>query len=213
MLLKIGLHGCVPTPARKRGTPSSQCTKHNCALGEGPGAGERVRAMDAWPPPPPFWKLHAADSTHAPPAPPRVPDGAEEALLMYGARYSTSLSLPTLRDAGMPQLFDASTSVADFRRLNESLLVHYVDLVRGMRRGDNQDARLEAMEKVFVNMHFLINSRRPAQAEAALAATISAQVARQREWTRQLEEACDEAEALLRKHESKSKRRRPDEQD
>jgi hypothetical protein len=90
--------------------------------------------MDTWPPVPPYWKLFNADSAFSPPAPPPLPDDESKTITMFGTVYNTDLTMPALSEAGVQQLFDDNDVLGGFRRLNESLLVQYLDLVRGMRQ-------------------------------------------------------------------------------
>lgn len=154
--------------------------------------------MDSWPAPPSYWTLWESCSEYSPPTnPPTIPFEAEQSVTMFGAPYETRLSLPTLESSGMEQLFEGEGDAKEFRRLNDSLLLHYMDMLRGMRMGENQDERLRAMEKIFTNMHYLINTRRPQQARLMVRDLVRQNVKRQEELIASLEEACDEAERLL----------------
>jgi hypothetical protein len=127
---------------------------------------------------------------------------------MFGAQYSNQLPQPSLAEDGVQQLFRDDHVVEDFKSLNRALLVHYLDLVRGMRLGENQEARLAAMETILVNMHFIINSKRPEQARQMVSSIAHTTVLRQQRLCEELDIACDEAEALLEPLESETKRRK-----
>lgn len=153
--------------------------------------------MDAWPPVPPFYKLYGDDGSHAPPEPPPLPSEDDKAITMFGAHYTVGLTIPSLMEAGVRQLFGETNPVADFKRLNESVMVHYLDLVRGMRQGENQDDRVAAIETILFNMHSMINSRRPSQAREEIAARARELAQEQRRLAAALRDACDEGERLL----------------
>jgi hypothetical protein len=114
---------------------------------------------------------------------------------MFGGTVPTALQEPIL---GVTQLFDPATRIEDFKRLNESLLVHYLDLVHGMRMAvDNQDERIDAMRKIFENMHHVINLQHKNQALHTVREIVRKNVQKQEELIVWLEKKCEEAERLL----------------
>ena len=116
---------------------------------------------------------------------------------MFGLPYATQRSEPTLEEAGVPRLSDGRGGGHDLRKLARSALVTYVEMVKGMEQGENQEARLGALEVMFVNMHFLCNQHRPQQATDSIKRIMRQEIERQKELTAELAAACDAAEALL----------------
>ena len=153
--------------------------------------------MDSWPPVPAYVRLFASSSQWAPPPPP--PPVVEGEYDMFGVRYSTEPVVATLQSCGVQQLTDGVSAREDLRKLLRSLLVHYADLVQGIVNGEHgqTEARLSAIETIFLNMHFIINSHRPQQAVETVAAMLRLEIERQRRLAAELEAACDAAEALL----------------
>jgi mediator of RNA polymerase II transcription subunit 7 len=152
--------------------------------------------MDSWPPVPAYVRLFAATSQWAPPAPPPPVEGEYD---MFGVRYSTEPAVPTLQSAGVQQLTDGVSARDDLRKLIRSLLVHYTELVQGVVGGEHglTESRLAAIETIFLNMHFIVNSHRPQQAVDTAAAMVRRETERLRALAAELETACDAAEALL----------------
>lgn len=152
--------------------------------------------MDSWPPPPPFFKLFAEESEFIPPAPPRPIEGQYE---MFGASYSTKFVSPSLEESGVQRLTtsDGADAVSDLRKQMRTALCLYVDLVLGMSQGEPQDERLAVLEKVFLNMHFIVNSHRPQQAMDAFLAMMKQGVAERKRMSKEIDDACKEAELVL----------------
>jgi hypothetical protein len=118
---------------------------------------------------------------------------------LFGVRYSTEPAVTSLQSCGVQQLTDGVGAREDLRKLIRSLLVHYADLVQGIVGGEHgpTEARLAAIETIFLNMHFIVNSHRPQQAVDTVAAMLRRETERQRGLAAELEAACDAAEALL----------------
>lgn len=162
--------------------------------------------MDSWPPPPPYYKLYAEGGAEiegvqysAPPAPPPVIEGA---YLMFGMPYNTDNAMPTLAESGMTVLSDGGSCGADLQKLTRSALVTYMEMIRGLIHGENQEARLAAIEVMFVNMHYLVNLHRPQQAHDAVKQLMRQEIDRLKQLTQDLRQATDAAEALLNDNEN-----------
>jgi hypothetical protein len=157
--------------------------------------------MDSWPPPPPYYKLYAEggaeiEGVHypTPPAPPPVIQGDYR---MFGMPYNTDCKMPTLAESGMIVLSDGGSCGANLQKLTRSALVTYMEMIRGLTQGENQEARLAAIEVMLVNMHYLVNLHRPQQAQDAVKQMMRQEIDRLKQLTQDLKQATDAAEALL----------------
>lgn len=157
--------------------------------------------MDSWPPVPPYVRLFAADSKYAPPQPPPVIDGAYE---MFGMPYNTHPVPATLQASGIQQLTDGVSAVDDLRKLTRSVLLCYTELVQGVVLGEvgATETRLAALETMFLNMHFIVNSHRPQQAVETAEALVRLEIERQLKLAKDIHAACDDAEALLKRRDA-----------
>ena len=157
--------------------------------------------MDSWPSVPPFYRLYGPEQPatvngrrYEAPAPPPPLEGSYR---MFGLPYSTQPAEPTLAEAGVPTLSDGEGGGKDLQKIVRSVLVTYVEMVRGMEQGENQEARLGALEVMFVNMHFLCNRHRPQQATDSIKRIMRQEIERQKQLTAEMAAACDAAETLL----------------
>ncbi len=118
---------------------------------------------------------------------------------MFGMPYHTRPEAPTLEGSGLVRLSDGESAAADLRKLVRSALVQYMELVQGVVQGEvgRTEERLAALETMLLNMHFIVNSYRPRQALDTTAALVRLEIDRQKKLTREIHDACDEAEALL----------------
>jgi hypothetical protein len=85
------------------------------------------------------------------------------------------------------------------QKLTKSVLVTYIELVKGIVQGENQEARLNAIETIFMNMHYLINIHRPQQATDTVVNLMKGELERKKRLIGEIETACEEAEAELKK--------------
>ena len=96
----------------------------------------------------------------------------------------------------MAQLTDGDCN-GDLQKLARSVLVTYLEMVKGAAQGENQEARLGAIEVMYVNMHFLVNQHRPQQAHDMVLNMMREELKRRDELLGQIETACQEAERIL----------------
>lgn len=126
------------------------------------------KAVSQFPQPPRRYYHNCATDRPAPPPPPP----ATGAYSMFGREYSSSDVEPTLEEAGRRQLYDPSESpTSELCKLNKRLLQLFLRLVQLLCSPPPQPPEpaphekvVQDIEDVFINMQYLINLMRPAQA-------------------------------------------------
>lgn len=175
-----------------------------------------MESIQSWPPVPAYVRLFRQEEEgdaeekgekkeekkrpprYAEPPPPR-PLGEEEAYSVFAIPCQLKAPLPTLEGSGIPDLGSS------LQTLVRSVLVTYLELVRGTVQGQNQDPRLDAIRTMLINMQFLVNQHRPQQAYDTVKNIMRAELERKRALIAELDAACDQAEQLL-DHEGPQKR-------
>jgi hypothetical protein len=132
-----------------------------------------------------------------------VIDGSYE---VFGMPYNTHPVAATLEGSGIQHLTDGVSAKDDLKKLTRSLLVSYTEMVQGVVLGEKgqTEERLAALEAIFLNMHFIVNSHRPQQAAETTEALVRLEIDRQLNLAKEIHSACDEAEALLKTKKAKN---------
>lgn len=131
------------------------------------GAPARPVAVLSYPEPPSRYY-----GSTQPPTPP------SDTYALFGTVYSVSDAAPTLSSAGRPELFNSTESPCTaLRALNRRLLALFVALLKSLTDMESNDSEriVSAIEHVFVNMQYVINLLRPAQARRDIVALLQKQ--------------------------------------
>ncbi|KAK9918763.1 hypothetical protein WJX75_006706 [Coccomyxa subellipsoidea] len=156
--------------------------------------------QQAFPPPPPFYKLYGSDADGNQLMPPPPPIEGEYQL--FGELHTTEDGIPPLT---VRQLFTVNPlGLLDFkgelRRLNRELLYTFLDLLDCLVQRPSTYARaVENVGLVARNMSYILNALRSEQARATLEHTLKVEIADRKEAIRELREGADAAKAVLRK--------------
>ncbi|RKP08580.1 mediator complex, subunit Med7, partial [Thamnocephalis sphaerospora] len=157
----------------------------------------------AFPPPPPFYKdftserlaayrawcadtLAQANEESAIPAefaqlqPPPPPTAGT--YLMFGEQWPVIDEAPSLKDAGILQLYTEKASAGradELKRLNRSLVFNFLELVDTLINAPEQyPAKIDHFRLILNNMYALINEYRPLQARETLKMMLRDQIER-----------------------------------
>jgi mediator of RNA polymerase II transcription subunit 7 len=171
------------------------------------GPASAPQAVHQFPLPPRQYYAHDSPlpATESPPSAP-CPD---ESYAMFGRMYATTDRLPSLQECGRVRLYDDSPNVrasSELRRLNKLLLSLFRTLLVTLSTptpasphgSPPQHAVLVAnIENVFINMHHLLNTLRPAQAVRDLRLLLEHQTEGRRAAARKLKEAMHVADDAI----------------
>lgn len=124
---------------------------------------------------------------------------------MFGRIYTTDDTLPSLEEAGRKRLYDPSAPPCqELRRMNKSLLQLFVKLVKALCEPLPPDANaqphqqiVQDIEDTFINMQYLINVMRPAQAAMDLKTILDRQTTARKDMTEKLKDSVRKAWDLV----------------
>ena len=141
-----------------------------------------------FPPPPPYYKKYTRENVETlaawkneiiserdatemlgatpaemePPTPPRD----DEDYFIFGQKWSSKMSLPSLEESGCQQLYKGTSfdPREELSRLNRSALVTFLDLIQRLVEKPSQaDQLVDHLRIILINMHHIINEYRPHQ--------------------------------------------------
>ncbi|KAK9801406.1 hypothetical protein WJX73_007430 [Symbiochloris irregularis] len=142
---------------------------------------EQPQHNEAFPPPPPFWRLYRsdADGSAERPLPPEPPAPVAGTFQMFGELHTTEDGMPPLQ--AQPLFSLDAKGLTDFRgelrSLNRELVFQFVDVLGALVERPQASTRgIENIGTILRNMHYLLNLLRAHQARANLEHTLDVEL-------------------------------------
>ncbi|OQS07248.1 mediator of RNA polymerase II transcription subunit [Thraustotheca clavata] len=140
-----------------------------------------------FPAPPAFMSLYAEGPEMGPPPPPPL----KPTYHSFGTPYATEDAVADLLPEG--KVYESGCNVKnEMKRINKSLMLSFLELIEVLLVNPAKfSEKIEDIEKLFVNMHNLINAYRPHQARETLIDLLKQQIEERKQATAEIRQVIE----------------------